>query len=145
MPALRLKMVKFEVQTDASGVAQFDLNVPGATIGGEERFVAYGDGWFENPSTGGGDWLEMYVCVKDAGLAAALGVSVGDIIGSYVDTDMPAAEQGWFIPPDGKLRVEGNHGEAALVTGTCIRAIAHRADGAQGETFRANVSWSKIE
>ena len=91
-----------------------------------------------NPSNG--DWVEMMVVDVDGIMAPA-----GTVVATYTDAEVPAGNQGWFVPPGGSVQISAVGGPGRLVGGLYFRVVAHRGDGAQGQDFCANIAWGEPE
>jgi len=134
-----LRLARMTETTDVNGDVVLDIKIPG-TIGKVTRLADKGEGWFANPSIGGGDWVEMHVVDVDGIMAAA-----GTIVGTYTDTEVPVGNQGWYIPPSGIIEIGKQADSGRLVAGLYLRIVAHRSDGAENESFFVNIKWGAPE
>lgn len=144
MPSLSvgstLKIAKMTQATDVNGEATLEVKVPGTVGEDGARLIYGGQGWFENPAHG--DEVVSILIVDNDNI---LGFGAGAAVGSYTDTDVPTANQGWHISKtSGRMILNAVGGEGRLVGGLYlqikVKAAANRAD-----TFRANLSWGLVE
>lgn len=128
-----LKMAKVKAAT-VNGVATLLIKVPG-TFNPDRpaRIIEGGKGWFEGSHHD--DSAEVFITDEDNILQQGAGTPVG----SYTDTGVPEANQGWFLYK-GELEVRALAGIGRLLGGLWVKIIAKTGDN-RADTFRANIIW----
>ena len=133
-----LKTARVKMQTDVNGDASVLLKVPGTT-GQKTRLIEGGTGWFDNPHAD--DFVKISIIDQDN----MLGAGAGSEVGGYYDNEVPADNQGWYIPHHAKqIEMMAITDMAHLVAGLYLKIEVKKGDGSQ-DYFRANVKWGTID
>ncbi len=120
-----------------SGISTILIKSPGTPGSSEGRLIEGGSAWFETPHH------DDYVCIFVTDEDDILGYGEGATIGTYTDTDLDTANQGWYIPyPKGWADLSTFGGIGFIPAGLYLKVIATKGD-ASSDTFRMNVKWGK--
>ena len=136
-----LKMAKVKITTDTSGDGSALLKVPGTPGGsGQGRWVQGGEGWFSNAHED--DHIDIQITDEDN----ILGAGAGAVISTYTDTDVPTANQGWWVPYDKKgVSIVAIEGTGFVPAGLYIKVIVKKGGAPLEDTFRCNIKWGVNE
>lgn len=108
-----------------SGVAEMKIQIPAAG-----RHINGGTGWFEN-------------CHADDFVEIDLVNGSDEVVGSFTDGDLPAANRGWYIPkPLCYLIIDTLTSGQDIPGGMFLRIRATKGD-LSADTFRFNLKWGK--
>lgn len=131
---LKIKAAKAKAST-SNGVATLDLKVPGVMANGEGRYIKNGAVWFVDYHA------DDYIKVQVVDVDNVLGYGAGLVIDSFVDTDVPEENQGWYISPFDKIgRMETLREALFIPAQLYIRIIATTGD-TRFDTLRLDVTW----
>lgn len=122
------------------------FEVPGV-IGAASRYIF--DGFvFTDVFTFGDKVSAIDVRVSDANLAAALGVSLNDIIDTFHETEL-TGQEGWLLwagqSGTGELDAQNGGGLKNLVGGVTIDIIITTVNGSLATKAGANLFWCSRE
>lgn len=130
-----LKLVKMKAAT-VTGTATLEIKVPGTFGSGDGRLIEAGNGWFESAHP------EDYVKISITDEDDLLGLGAGFEVDSYTDKEVPAINQGWYIPGvRGEVAVTNLAGMGFVPSALYIKITAIKGTG-EG-IFRANIKWGK--
>jgi len=121
------------------GVYEIKLKVPGTPGSGDGRIVKGGQGWFNNHHVD--DFAEIFIQDDDN----ILGGGSNQIVGTYTDTEVDEANQGWYFEPDGCVRLDALIDAGFIPSGMYLHMKATKGDGVTNDTFRCNIKWGKRE
>jgi len=128
------KMARYS-QMSSSSIATILIKVPG-TLGVDKRYLKGAFGWFDSQTDG--DIVRGWYTDEDN----KLGGGAGAVIASFVDEDVPAANQGWWLPDDPKgLEMKGFEDLMELDAELYLKLQGEKASG--DDTFRVNLYWGK--
>lgn len=129
-----LKMAKFKAATN-EGVATILVKVPGTFSPDKPgRVLAGGSARWEGTSHPD-DWVEVSVVDHDNMLQQG----VDHEIASYVDKEVEAANQGWYML-NGSLEVEALAGYGRVPGQMWLKIVFHTGDN-RADTVRGNINW----
>lgn len=129
-----LRMARFK-QTTAEGVATVLLKVPG-TFNPDKpgRILAGGLAKWEGTAHPD-DWVEVSAVDHDNMLQQGIDY----VVSSYVDVDVPAENQGWYML-DGSLEVEALAGYGRVPGQLWLKIVFHTGNNRE-DTIRGNINW----
>ena len=128
-----LKMACGKATSNASGLVQLDILVPGTVGSGDGRFVEGGAAWFATYHID--DHFEVHIVDVDN----ILGYGAGTQVGSYTET---GANSGFYAEPNGTVRVSSMGFFGFVSSGLYLRMEAQSGDSAQ-DTIYMNIIWGK--
>jgi len=115
-----------------SGTATILIKIPAAT-----RKIAGGSAWFETPHFD--EKVKIYVTDEDN----LLGYGAGFTVGGYTDADVPADNQGLYIPKaQGFAEVQKLVDFATLPALMYLKIVGITGDN-RSDTLRVNLAWGK--
>jgi hypothetical protein len=131
-----LKMARASAATDGNGDCTIEIKIPGTPGSDEGRFIEGGQAWFETADNE--DWLEVHIVDNDD----LLGYGAGTVVDGYTDTEVPSANQGWFIPKQkGYIEVIALAGMGWIPAGLYLQIKGHKDSSNVSDTLRVNFNW----
>ena len=140
-----LKLACLEAPCDVtSGIATALLKIPGTAGSGDGRWLSSGTAWL------GGEWnsddriLGVWFTDEDN----ILGYGAGFVVGSYTDDELPAENQGNYIPKNPSyLTVQAIGGYGFAPSGLYIKIMAQKGGTGPftGIDFYVNFEWGKSD
>lgn len=135
-----IKLAKGEIEANSenSGIATILVKVPGTPGSVDGRFIDGGTSWFESGDMG--DWLEIHTSDEDN----ILGYGAGFIVGSYTDTDVDSANQGWYLKPGEMTFASRITKHGWIPSGLYLKVVGHKVSGGTlPDTMFINIAWGK--
>lgn len=144
--SIKLLMARGKEDTDANGLADVSIKVPG-TFGLNERTIQGGFGIFGNQQPG--DYLRIELRDDDD----LLGNGPGFVINRFHDDSVPADNQGWYFlsstlqstetAPPLELSPLVNDDVTDLPSGMYLHILGQKGDPLVADTLYVNLRWGK--
>lgn len=141
--SIKLTLVRGAGETNVSGEAHaiiripgtFGVNADGSLVTG--RTISGGWAYFANQADGDYVWAEVR---DDDDL---LGGGAGQVLDTFADSGVAAANQGWYFPGTQvlELRPLVSDDPTDLPSGMYLHIIAQKANPATSDTLYVNVHW----
>lgn len=126
----RLKLASYKATSDANGKVVLDFKIVESA-----RLLEGGEGWFNAPRHP--DDKITKLCLIDVDGVA---YPAGTPLVHFHDDSVAIANQGWYIPPEGKLVIPTIENPETAPGGFYIRVEAQTGDNRQDD-FYINVKW----
>jgi hypothetical protein len=136
-----VKLASAQAEVGSNGMATISIKIPGTPNSGAGRWIDGGTAWFDDQHKD--DRILSVVFTDEDNL---LGYGAGTVVGSYTDSELDSAQQGWRIPNKrGMIEVIAMGGYGFAPAGFYMKITGQKGGGIVTGTLYMNVMWGKVE
>lgn len=136
-----VKLASAGADVDANSMATILIKIPGTPNSGAGRWIDGGTAWFDEQHKD-----DRIMSVEFTDEDNLLGYGAGTVVGTYTDTELDSAQQGWRIPNKrGMIEVIAMGGYGFAPAGFYMKITGKKGGGLTTGTLYMNVMWGKVE
>ena len=136
-----VKLASAQADVDVNSLATILIKIPGTPNSGAGRWIDGGIAWFDDQHKD-----DRILSVEFTDEDNLLGNGAGTVVGTYTDTELDAAQQGWRIPnKKGMIEVIAMGGYGFAPAGFYIKITGKKGGSLTTGTIYMNIMWGKVE